>query len=53
MPAHEGVEVGQNTRLSAQIVKMGNEGWELVDVSGVLEDGSTTKTIFYFKRPKS
>jgi hypothetical protein len=38
--------------LSRQINQMGNEGWELVNVSNVLKDGTTEKTIFYFKRPK-
>lgn len=50
--AHDGAEVVGDEALAAQIMKMGNEGWELVSVSTVVKDGTTTKTIFYFKRPK-
>jgi hypothetical protein len=49
---HDGANVSQDPQLSAQIVRVGNEGWELVCVTNVVKDGSTTKTIFYFKRPK-
>ena len=38
--------------LSRQINQMGDDGWELVNVSTVVKDGTTAKTIFYFKRPK-
>jgi hypothetical protein len=31
---------------------VGNEGWELVDVEGIIENGSTKTTVYYFKRPK-
>ncbi len=35
---------------SRQIVQFGNDGWELVDVESVDKDGTTTKTIYFFKR---
>ena len=39
--------------LSAQIVRLGDEGWELVDVVTISKDGDTETKIYYFKRPKS
>jgi hypothetical protein len=50
---HDGADLGGDAKLSAKITKMGDEGWELVCVTNVVKDGSTTKTIFSFKRPKS
>ena len=38
--------------LSQQINRLGNEGWELVSVSPIDSNGSTTRLIFYFKRPQ-
>ena len=49
---HDGAEVLGDEKLAAKIRGMGDEGWELVSVSTVVKDGTTTKTIFYFKRPK-
>ncbi len=37
---------------SRRIVQLGGEGWELVDVETIVKDGSTTKLIYFFKRPK-
>lgn len=37
---------------SRRIVQLGNEGWELVDVETVVKDGTTTKVVYFFKRPK-
>lgn len=28
------------------------DGWELVDVESIVENGSTTKLIYFFKRPR-
>ena len=37
---------------SRQIVRLGNDGWELVDVESLVNDGTTTKVVYCFKRPK-
>jgi hypothetical protein len=37
---------------SRRIVQFGGEGWELVDVETIVKGGSTTKLIYFFKRPK-
>ncbi|HRX83357.1 MAG: hypothetical protein H6821_12275 [Planctomycetaceae bacterium] len=38
---------------SSQIVRLGNEGWELVGVESIVIDGTTTKLAYFFKRPKA
>jgi hypothetical protein len=42
---------GSTAELSRQIVKLGAEGWELVSVANFSRDGTTRKTVYYFKRP--
>jgi len=38
------------SELARNINKLGREGWEMVSVGNIIESGTTTKTIFYFKR---
>ena len=49
---HDDAEVGASRDLPPKIVRLGDAGWELVNVSTVVKDGSTVKTNFCFKRPK-
>ena len=46
--AREGLSDAEHSR---RIVQLGNEGWELVDVESITKDGTTTQTVYYFKRP--
>jgi hypothetical protein len=49
---HAGVGVIADPQLAGKIDQLGNEGWELVSVGNVQVDGTTIKTVFYFKRPR-
>lgn len=49
---HNDANVSSTGELPQRIIRLGNDGWELVNVSTVVKEGSTEKTIFYFKRPK-
>ena len=35
---------------SKHIIKLGQEGWQLVTVENFSESGTTTKTVYYFRR---
>ena len=39
-----------NQELSRRINQLGREGWELVDVENITKDGTTSKTVYFFKR---
>ena len=49
---HNEAEVDGHPQLASQIVRMGNEGWQLVSVSTIEKEGTTVKTILYFNRLK-
>ncbi len=42
---------GSDAELSKTIVRLGQEGWELVCVANFSDSGTTRKTVYYFKRP--
>ena len=52
MPA-EGASGGLGSpEVARKINEIGRAGWELVDVETYLKDGSTEKSIYFFKRRK-
>ena len=50
---HELSSDPRKKKLTEQIHKVEREGWELVDVESVDKDGTTVKSVFYFKRRQS
>ncbi len=49
---HQGASLKRDTKLARDITRLGNEGWEMVDVETISDAGTTTSKIFFFKRPK-
>jgi len=49
---HTGSEPAGGSETSGKIVALGSDGWELVSVETYVRDGTTTKTVFFFKRPQ-
>ncbi len=39
-------------KVSGQIVQLGRDGWQLVDVEAFITPGEESKTVYYFKRPR-
>ena len=49
---HDAKQGTTDQPLGRQINQLGRDGWELVDVETVTQDGTTTKTVYFFKRPQ-
>ncbi len=46
----EGGKVFGNPQVSRQINQLGRDGYELVDVETIEREGTTVKTVFFFKK---
>ena len=46
----EGGKVFGNPQVSRQINQLGRDGYELVDVETIVKEGTTVKTVFFFKK---
>ncbi|MEN8773270.1 MAG: hypothetical protein ABF381_10505 [Akkermansiaceae bacterium] len=49
--SHDARKKFGNTELARNINKLGEEGWEMLNVLNFQEEGTTIKTVYYFKRP--
>jgi hypothetical protein len=47
---HDAKQGATDQPLGRQINQLGRDGWELVDVETVTQEGTTVRTVFYFKR---
>jgi hypothetical protein len=48
----EGDGISNDPELARKINRLGNEGWELVDVETIIKSGTTQKSTYFFKRPQ-
>ena len=48
---HDASKAWNDRELAQQINKLGRDGWELVNVLNFSKEGTTTSTIYYFKKP--
>jgi len=48
---HDASKAWNDKELAQQINKLGREGWELLSVLNFDKEGTTDKTIYYFKKP--
>ena len=47
----DGPGLSKDPEFARKINRLGNDGWELVNVETVIKNGSTKGSIFFFKRP--
>jgi len=48
----QGDQVSGSRETAQKINRRGDQGWELVDVESFVRDGSATKIVCFFERPK-